>query len=251
MTQQSSRIDDTNKPRAARVPAVLYLHGFASGPSSTKARYFSDRLREHGVDPLVPDLNVPSFETLTLSSQLKVIEQTLGRLDPACDLVVVGSSMGGLLATLYATRSSKARALVLLAPGFGLPRRWHALLGSEGLDRWRQEGYTEVFHYALNRTARLAYDFIVDAQQYQTDNLTVCVPTLVFHGKNDETVPVEESIRFSENNPGVVELNILEDGHELIEPLPLMWQRTHSFLHELELLPTCPGVTGYQEHKFS
>jgi hypothetical protein len=237
--QRSSHIDDTGTSGAARAPAVLYLHGFASGPSSTKALYFSERLREHDVHALVPDLNLPSFETLTLSSQLRVIDETLAHLEPGRDLVIVGSSMGGLLGTLHARKSSRIRALVLLAPGFGLPRRWHAMLGSEGVERWQAEGYTEVFHYALNRPARLAYDFIVDAQKYQTDNLTVAVPTLVFHGKNDATVPVEESIRFSENNPGLVHLHILDDGHELIEPLPLVWQLTHSFLHERNLLPPC------------
>lgn len=242
MTQPSSH--DTKTTGAAPVPAVLYLHGFASGPSSIKALYFSQRLREHGVHTLVPDLNLPGFETLTLSSQLRVIEQTLAHLEPGRDLVIVGSSMGGLLGTLYARKSSSIRALVLLAPGFGLPRRWHAILGSEGVRRWQVTGYTEVFHYALNRPARLGYDFIVDAQKYQTDNLTVAVPTLVFHGKNDETVPVEESIRFSENNPGLVELNILDDGHELIEPLPLMWQLTHAFLHKQKLLPPCARAGG-------
>jgi hypothetical protein len=34
---------------AARPGAVFYLHGFASSAASTKAGYFADRLRAHGV----------------------------------------------------------------------------------------------------------------------------------------------------------------------------------------------------------
>jgi predicted esterase YcpF (UPF0227 family) len=44
---------------------VLYLHGFASSPRSTKAEYFGDRLRPYGVELECPDFNLPDFSTLT------------------------------------------------------------------------------------------------------------------------------------------------------------------------------------------
>src|SRR5258708_39841914 len=64
-------------PLPSRMPApdltplhVFYLHGFASSPQSTKVGYFSERLREHGVDVRCPDFNQPAFSTLTLRAQL-------------------------------------------------------------------------------------------------------------------------------------------------------------------------------------
>ncbi len=44
---------------------ILYLHGFASGPFSTKARYFRDLLERAGARVDVPDLAAGDFENLT------------------------------------------------------------------------------------------------------------------------------------------------------------------------------------------
>ena len=41
--------------------AVVYLHGFASGPGSKKARFFGDRFAARGVPFLVPDLAAGNF----------------------------------------------------------------------------------------------------------------------------------------------------------------------------------------------
>ena len=50
---------------------VFYLHGFASSPQSTKIGYFSERLREHGVEVRCPDFNQPEFATLTITRMLE------------------------------------------------------------------------------------------------------------------------------------------------------------------------------------
>jgi alpha-beta hydrolase superfamily lysophospholipase len=223
------------------VPKFLYLHGFASGPSSTKAKYFRSQFKEIGIEVLLPDLNGDHFENLTLTSQLDVIAHLLndGNNRPSA---IIGSSMGGLLATLCAQQYSFVEALVLLAPGFGLPRRWLELLGDGGVRAWQERGYTEIFHYGLNQNSTLKYSFITDAQSYSTDNLTVPVPTLVFHGQNDDTVPVSESIAFLEANPEKVKLQILDSDHSLIDQLDKIWQETLSFLYSYTLLPQTPAA---------
>ena len=50
---------------------VVYLHGFASGPGSKKARYFSERLAECGVSLEVPDLAEGDFENLTVTGPVE------------------------------------------------------------------------------------------------------------------------------------------------------------------------------------
>ena len=59
---------------------VLYLHGFASSPQSSKATFFSTRLAERGIEMMVPDLNQPDFSTLTVS---RMLEQVDARSPPA------------------------------------------------------------------------------------------------------------------------------------------------------------------------
>ena len=223
-----------NQSQLSKPTKVLYLHGFASGPSSTKARYFVERLNQINIDAVVPDLNQPTFTDMTLTSQLKIARDCLEQIGQNSRLVIVGSSMGGLLATLLAQSVTPLHALVLLAPGFGLPRRWTQMLGSDGLSEWQQTGSMDVFHHGLNENAQLNYNFIVDAETYATDGLEVKVPTIVFHGKNDETVPVEESVEFEKQNPQTVQLEILDDDHQLIKSLEHIWIKTELFLKQLK-----------------
>lgn len=216
-------------------PVVVYLHGFASAPSSTKAQFFKRKLSGIGIEAHIPDLNYPSFESLTLSSQLAVIKQTVESASVKSErpILLFGSSMGGLLATMT-SQNLKGRtevlALVLLAPGFGLPRRWTEMMGADGLEEWKRKGTRAVFHHGESKELELQYGFITDAMKYQTDEFIVSTPTLVFHGTRDDIVPASESERFAQINPDTVTLHLLDDGHELIEPLEHMWSIVDPFL---------------------
>jgi hypothetical protein len=218
--------------------SVIYLHGFASGPGATKATYWKEHLEDIGCDVSIPDLNGDSFEEMTLTSQLAIIDREVAQVQRGKQLIIIGSSMGGLLATLKSQTLDSLRALVLLAPGFGLPRRWKEMLGPEELEEWRKTGTLDVYHYRYECELPLKYGFITDAQRYQTDDLVVRCPTLVFHGKKDETVPVDESKRFANANPKTVELCLLEDGHELVVSLDNIWDKTMQFFERVLAVPT-------------
>ena len=55
---------------------LLYLHGFASGPSSNKARFLSERFRALGIPMEIPDLTpgADGFERSSPSSMLAIAE---------------------------------------------------------------------------------------------------------------------------------------------------------------------------------
>ena len=131
---------------------IVYLHGFASSPSSSKARFFQDRLKDAGAQVTIPDLASGDFEHLTLSGQLTVLDTA------AADRPVrlIGSSMGGYLAALYAARHAQVERLVLLAPAFRFHRRWQEKLGPTELDGWRRTNAVEVFHYGEGRNRALS-----------------------------------------------------------------------------------------------
>src|ERR1700684_3621098 len=99
---------------------IVYLHGFASSPESGKARFFAQKFGELGAPFVAPQLDQGDFEGLTITGQLKVVEKAVGD-EPA---VVMGSSLGGYLAALFAARSVQVEKLVLLAPAFQFPTRW-------------------------------------------------------------------------------------------------------------------------------
>ena len=57
--------------RQKTMTRIVYLHGFASGPASSKARYFKEHLETAGARVDVPDLAAGDFEHLTISGQIK------------------------------------------------------------------------------------------------------------------------------------------------------------------------------------
>jgi pimeloyl-ACP methyl ester carboxylesterase len=174
---------------------VLYLHGFASSPASRKAQLFRRRFEEAGIELEIPYLEGGSFRDLTIGGQLRVIEQTLGG-EPAH---LIGSSMGGYLAALYAARHPEVLRLVLMAPAFGFARRWATALGEKGLAGWRETGTLDVYHYAAGGPTALGWGLMEDALRYE-DEPAVEQPALVWHGLQDDVVPVEASRSFVGHN---------------------------------------------------
>jgi pimeloyl-ACP methyl ester carboxylesterase len=203
---------------------MIYLHGFASGPSSKKARFFADRFAQLGIGLEVPDLAQGDFERLTISGQLAVIE----RVSKGEPVSLIGSSMGGYLAALYAARHPEVDRLVLLAPAFSFLTRWPETLGAEALEDWRRTGVLKVFHYAEGRTMDLGYQLIEDAHQYEPFP-PVTQPTLICHGKNDAVVPASLSVLFAEQHFSV-KLRLLDSDHELLNVLDDIWIETEEFL---------------------
>jgi pimeloyl-ACP methyl ester carboxylesterase len=205
---------------------VIYLHGFASGPSSGKARYFRRRLEGAGYAVSVPDLAAGNFEGLTLSGQLDVIAREAAGGATA----MIGSSMGGYLTALYAARRPEIERVALLAPAFGFARRWAERMGAAALQEWRSKGTMDVYHYGEGRQRALGYALLDDAAQYE-DYPDVRQPCLIFHGVRDEVVPVEYSDEFAAGHPNV-ELHRLDSGHDLLNVLDLMGDRVEEFLAE-------------------
>lgn len=199
----------------------VYLHGFASGASSGKARYFRERFAELGLGLQVPDLAPEGLETLTVSAQLSLVQA----LRPD---VLIGSSMGGYLAALHASRDPSVQRLVLLAPAFGFPLRWPEKLGPEKTEQWRTTGFMEVFHYGLGCPARVGWCLMDDAGRFPTDP-PFSQPALIFHGRNDDTVPVEISEQFAATHPNV-RLRVLDSDHQLTDSVELIWRETRAFL---------------------
>ena len=203
---------------------ILYLHGFASGPSSSKARFFHDRLVAAGATVEIPDLAAGDFEHLTLTRQLEVIEHTAHG-EPVS---LIGSSMGGYLGALYAARHPEVERVVLLAPAFRFSKRWNERYDPQAIEKWRREGTVEVFHHAEGRNRALAYDLMDDAAQYE-DYPNFSQPALIFHGRHDDVVPAEYSEQFAATHPNA-QLEVLDSGHELLNVLDYMASKVTDFL---------------------
>ena len=85
---------------------AVFLHGLESSSKGTKGTYFRERF---------PDMIIPDF-TGELAERMATLNTVLAG---KSDLVLVGSSFGGLMATLFAMEHALlVKKLILLAPAF-------------------------------------------------------------------------------------------------------------------------------------
>ena len=143
----------------------IYLHGFASGPQSTKARFFREKFAERGLKLEIPRLDQDDFKGLTITGQLQVIERAVTD-GPA---ILMGSSLGGYLAALFASRHGSIEKLVLVGAGLsvspalaaavlcGRPGSLEAPGEHPGLPLWISGG------------SSLGFQIVEDAQRYEDE----------------------------------------------------------------------------------
>ena len=202
----------------------IYLHGFASGPQSGKAQFFSRQFAERGVTLEIPNLVEGKFEDLTITGQLGVLE----RLTKGEPVSLIGSSMGGYLAALYASRHPEAGKLVLLAPAFRFVQRWPEEIGPLQAARWESTGRFEVFHYGEGRSRDIGWNLIADGRKYDAEP-SFSQPALIFHGTNDIVVPPEYSVAFAARHPNV-RLRLMPSDHQLTDVSQMIWDEMETFL---------------------
>ena len=206
---------------------IVYLHGFASSPQSSKARYFGEKFCRAGIPFEAPALDQGDFDGLTISGQLSVIERAVGEGAPG--VVLMGSSLGGYLAALFAALHPEViDRVILMAPAFNFLRRWKARLTKEELTRWNTQGWMPIFHYGAKAEMRLGRQFLEDGARYPA------VPdfsqrALILHGTGDPVVPLKGSQDFAHEHP-LVRLALFPSGHELTDVLEGLWREVASFL---------------------
>jgi pimeloyl-ACP methyl ester carboxylesterase len=207
---------------------IVYLHGFASSPHSTKAGYFAERFRAHGLQMRCPDFNEPDFRTLTMTRMLDQLEREIEADSPPATLM--GSSLGGTLAILAAARMpSRVARLILMAPAVMFAKPGHHLLPPDRIGEWRTRGALPFFHYGHHEERLLDVTFYEDSLRHDAEHAVFAQPTLIFQGRGDTSVDPAMVEAFARSRPNVT-LHLLDDDHQLIASLPRMWTNIERFL---------------------
>lgn len=145
-----------------------FIHGLESSAKGTKGVYFKERF---------PDMIIEDF--------IGSFEQRMEKLNNLFlnkeNLLLVGSSYGGLMATVFALKNEeRVKKLILLAPALERP----------------------------------------DLQMYPVKKLQV--PTIIYHGKNDDIVCPESVQKIASTLFANLEHNIVDDDHSLHNSFKLM-----------------------------
>ena len=204
---------------------ILYLHGFASSPQSSKAQFFARKFAERGVAIDIPALDGGDFEHLTITNQLKIVERSLG----AGPVAMMGSSLGGYLTAIYAEKHpEQVSRVILLAPAFRFLEGWRSRFSEQQLAAWKQGGAMPFYHYGDKTQRQLSYQLIEDAQTYPPEP-AFAQPGLILHGTKDDVVPFSGSEEFAARRQNV-QLRSFVSGHELTDVLEPMWREVAAFM---------------------
>jgi len=191
-----------------------YFHGFASSALSTKGVRMSETLARSGVSLECPDLNRPSFAKLTYTSMLEAAQA----LTEGSTWRLIGSSMGGYLAArLAAAHPERVDKLVLLCPAFYMHERWPKLFGEDFMQSWRERGFA-MLPDGAGTPQPVHWGLVEDGARHPSAPMVTC-PTLIIHGRSDETVPIEVSRRYAEANAHVTLLEV-DGDHRLLDAMP-------------------------------
>lgn len=213
----------------------LYLHGFASGPDSTKARYFAEAFARRGLNLQRLDLNVGAFAGLTITGQIQVVTEAINEAaglsapETPQDITLIGSSLGGYVSLLGAQSDLRISRVVLLAPAIGFDAMVRKRVGVRGMSQWKREGTMPIEHYQWGRTVPVHYQLYTDAALHGKTPLDRILPVQIFHGVRDDTVPWQGSASIVERNP-LSHLVLLPSNHSLNDCLGLIEQQMFAWL---------------------
>ena len=222
-------------------PIILFIHGFKGfkdwGHFNLIADFFAKNqfvfikfnLSHNGTNPSNPidfvDLEAFSNNTFTKElDDLKVVLDTIELYQLPIStseyntksINLIGHSRGGGLALLKAGEDTRIKKVITLAAIHDLEKRWNQSF----LDEWKDEGIKYVFNSRTNQNMPLKYQLVEDFKIHKKrlDIPTIVeklnLPILVFHGTNDDTLPVSIAYELAQWNKNI-ELQIIENANHV------------------------------------
>ena len=192
---------------------ILFAHGFEGSPNGSKPTYFQEQLGHQVTAPLL------HTEGWTIKDQASVLLQALDE-DDGID-VIVGSSMGGLAASIVSSwRPERKIGVLLLAPAFGCISTFAERLTETEQNRWRKQGAYTYHHHGVGTDIELPWSFIEEGAILEWT--LPLHPTIIIHGREDDLVPIENSLDVAHRSSVVMSVHCPNDGHRLKESHDLM-----------------------------
>lgn len=209
------------------LPGVMFLGGFRSDMTGTKAAYLEEQCKRRSQSYLRFDYtghgaSNGKFEQGNISTWLADATEVLDKLAEGPQ-VLVGSSMGGWIALLLAMqRKERLAGLVGLAPApdfsediynkeFGEEERRH--LQKKGLI-YRESQYGEPYPLTLQLFQDAKRHLILDKP------INITCPVRLIHGKKDPDVPWQKSLQIKDKlaSPDATVIFVEDGDHRLSRP---------------------------------
>ena len=226
---------------AERLPVIIYAHGFNGFKDWGNADLFAAKFAQsgfvfvkfnfsyNGTTPEKPE-EFDDLDAFGKNNYTKELEDLLTVTNWVSDknnlheaamdtsrIYLIGHSMGGGIATLFAAEDARIKKLVTWAGINECKTPW----GNWPPDRileWEQTGVQYYTNTRTNQQMPLYYQLYLDFQQHEK-RLDIkkaiqklYIPLLICHGSNDLSVPVDVAYALKEWQP-LAELFIVESNH--------------------------------------
>ncbi len=183
-------------PGEAGSLGVILCHGMVSSKESLKLVHLGESLGRAGYTALRFDFtgageSTGEFGSITCTRQVEDLKaaHVLLMQRGVARVAILGSSMGGTTALVYAGAAEGVAALVTLAVPFNPRELLERDFPPEAVAAWRARGFIEFDGH------RLTTDFLEEALTLVVAAAVarITCPVLVIHGDADPTVPVEQA----------------------------------------------------------
>ena len=196
---------------------VVLCHGFLSSKTSSTNKTLTRMLLERGIATLSVDFfghgeSQGPFEliTNTLAIQQAQTALDLVRQKGYKNIGLMGSSFGGLVATLVAAQQTDLACLALKCPVVDFAEELRLEFGEDGMAEWKATDTVPDILGGPNRVP-LRYAFYEDCLRRiaYVPAESITAPTLIVQGDQDEHVPLHQSRRLYEALQGEKHLELI------------------------------------------
>lgn len=193
---------DDSKVKEEGVPLVIFCHGYRSTKETSKTIPLAEKITSNKLCFFAFDFSGRGesdgkFEDTTITNYINDLKCAIDHFSKEYkDIIIIGSSFGGLVVLQQASSDKRIKALALLSPVSCFPYKKTEEYSPEKVKEWKDKGYiyTESIRFGQ---MKINYGFYADGLRYNDYSVydTIKIPVLIIHGTKDESV----SISFSRN----------------------------------------------------
>ena len=253
------------KGRAARLPSMLFVHGYLSHRRDKWFRELYEKFVAHGFAVLTIDLNghgesSGDFRDFTYTRAIEDVMAAARYLEQyphinPYKIIGIGHSLGGTALMFAKARGIEFRTLALLAPVGDTTWHYahHERYPKSELAAWRRTGLYTWYEESLGRTLSLRYSFWKDLKTL--DSLAVArtlrQPVFIAHGESDRAVPFTELQRLFKaiRGPSVLR-RYASSGHSFWDARDrrTLYRDLFTFIREYHPVTVAHGVAVFIRH---
>jgi len=186
------------KPDLKEFPIVIFCHGYRSDKNNSKVAALKNVLPWTGVGLFAFDFSGRGesdgkFEDTTISQYIDDLRCCIDFVSKLTKkIVVIGSSLGGLVSLQEVSGDKRVKVLVLFSPVSHFP--WRNTKEFSDVKGWKSKGFAFTESKRCGKL-RINYSFYEDGIKYGDYDIykKIKIPTLIVHGNLDESVPFEDS----------------------------------------------------------